>query len=86
MVETKVVDSRNMLMYFMKVISKGLSHGMVREGLMSSMLLLSFSSIKAFELVMCNFGSKVAFNQSCKSHKGSEIRYFLLISGRCLNL
>lgn len=81
MVERKIVDSRNMLIYFMKVISEGVSQGVVRENLVPSMLLQSFSSIKALDVVIYNFGSNMAFNQSCKSHKGSEIRYFFVDFG-----
>lgn len=63
-------------MYFMKVLSEGVSYIVVRASSVTLMLLQSFSSIKAFELVMRNFGSNVVFNQSSKRQKGPERRYF----------
>lgn len=86
MVKTKVVGSRNRLIYFMKVVYEGVSYGMVKASLVPSMLIQSLSSIKAFEVVMCSFGSNMEFNQSCKSQKGPERRYFLLVSEICLSL
>lgn len=73
-------------MYFMNVICKGISCGVIKASLVPSMLLASVSTIRAFEMVICNLGLNVAFNQSCKSHKGPEKRYFLLVSGRCFSL
>lgn len=52
MVEMNVFDSRNMLMYFMKVIYEGVSYRVAKASLVPSMLLQSFSSIKDFDMVI----------------------------------
>lgn len=85
-VETKNFVSRNWLMYFMIFICERVSCGVTKKSRVPTMLLALESTIRAFKMVICNLGSNVALNQSCKSHRGPKRRYFLLVLGRCFSL
>lgn len=85
-VKTKLLVSRNISIYFMNVICEGLSCGVTKANRVPSMLLESISTNRALEMVICNLGSNVAFNQNCKSHWGPEWRYFLLVLEMCFSL